>query len=657
MPLQNVVTARSRGYGDMTVLQPEAAELIRVRGLVQGVGFRPTVWRLASRYGLRGWVSNDGGGVIVSVCGRAGDIENFVDELRRTPPPLARIEAIERTPAGTAVHEGVFRIAESGAGEIRTGVVPDAAICPACRAEILDPDARRYRYPFANCTHCGPRLSIIEAMPYDRVNTTMRAFRTCPACMAEYADPADRRFHAQPIACPDCGPRVWLEPPIAGEPVDVARRLLLDGQILAVKALGGFHLACDATDAAAVARLRATKRRDAKPFALMARDFSVIRRYAMLTAEAEAVLQSAAAPIVVLDAVEPDRLPGVAPGLNTLGFMLPGTPLHYLLLQDIDRPLVMTSGNESADPPVIDDREAKRRLSAISRYALMHDREIANRVDDSVVRVMRGRSRVFRRSRGFAPAPTKLPAGFEHAPELLAMGGELKATFCLVKDGQAILSQHQGDLENDIALFKCTRSRRKRAVSGHQTDRNVVTAPHQHLNGNLAHKFGSIVGDDLRLLQRTRRLAWNPDLLQSRQRSVHGCIILSNDRFAVARIGLTDRLLDLLDRIRARQNARNSEKAGLQHGVDTCPETDLASDLGSIDHKEAQPLVDDPLLYRARQLIPNMIGIKRAVQKKHRARCGEPQNILTGQKAKLVASNESRRGDQIGSADRFGAEA
>ena len=427
--------------------EPERAELIRVRGLVQGVGFRPTVWRLANRHGLRGWVGNDSCGVTLSVCGRSADIEGFVRDLWRCPPPLARIEAIERS-ANAVMADDSFTIVPSARGEVRTGVVPDAAICPECRTELLDPAARRYRYPFANCTHCGPRLSIIEAIPYDRATTTMRAFRMCDACAAEYANPADRRFHAQPIACPECGPHVWLEPETAGDAIDAARNLLLDGRIIAIKALGGFHLACDATNADAVMRLRRAKQRDAKPFALMAGDMAIIRRYGALTDEAAAILRSPAAPIVLLDELQPELLPGVAPGLRSLGFMLPATPLHELLLQGVDRPLVMTSGNISDEPQCTGNAEAMERLHGIADHFLLHDRDIARRVDDSVVRVMEGAWRVLRRARGYAPAPLPLPPGFTSSTSVLAMGGELKAAFCLLGNGAAILSHHMGDLEN-----------------------------------------------------------------------------------------------------------------------------------------------------------------------------------------------------------------
>jgi hydrogenase maturation protein HypF len=435
--------------------QSQALEF-RVRGRVQGVGFRPTVWRIARQLGLAGEVLNDGEGVLVRVCGDQSSIETLLRRLAREPPPLARIDGIERRDyAGQLAQD--FRIAESLGGPARTQVAPDAAICSACAAELRNPGERRYRYPFTNCTHCGPRLSIATGIPYDRATTTMAPFALCAACEAEYRNPGDRRFHAEAVACPACGPTASLiafgraEPPDNGgaDAVEIAARLVARGDIVAVKGLGGYHLACDASNPEAVARLRRLKRRDAKPFALMARDLGVIRRYCAVDAIEERELTRVEAPIVLLRATGPRRLPeAIAPGLDTLGFMLPTTPLHLLLMDRFEHPLVMTSGNISDEPAVIDDAEARRRLADVASFALTHDRAIANRVDDSVVRIMRGRSRVLRRARGYAPAPLRLPRGFDHAPDLLAMGGELKATFCLVKDGAAILSQHQGDLEN-----------------------------------------------------------------------------------------------------------------------------------------------------------------------------------------------------------------
>jgi hydrogenase maturation protein HypF len=431
---------------------------IRVRGRVQGVGFRPTVWRLARELGLSGEVFNDAEGVLIRADGEESAIAAFLKRLESEPPPLACIEAIEIAGFRGAL-SGDFRIVESAGGEARTEISPDAAICPACAAEIADPLERRFRYPFTNCTHCGPRLTIIAGVPYDRERTAMASFPLCEKCRAEYEDPADRRFHAEAIACPACGPEAKLirldggpvnfRPPSALDAADAAARFIQQGEIVAIKGLGGYHLACDATNADAVARLRARKRRDAKPFALMARDIGIIRAYCAVSPEEEQWLKSAAAPIVLLRATGPNTLPdAIAPGLNTIGFMLPYTPLHLLIMRALDRPAVMTSGNFSDEPQVIGDGEARGKLRAIASYVIVHNREILNRVDDSVVRSAYGAVRVLRRARGFAPAPVKLPKGFAEAPEILAFGAELKATFCLLKNGHAILSQHQGDLEN-----------------------------------------------------------------------------------------------------------------------------------------------------------------------------------------------------------------
>ena len=431
---------------------------IRVRGTVQGVGFRPTVWRLACDEGLVGEVLNDGFGVLIRTTGNSGSISQFLTRLHTEAPPLSQIEQVE-TQVLTLLDFEDFRIAESVAGENCTRVTPDAAICAACRAEVLDPKERRYGYPFANCTHCGPRFSIVKEVPYDRANTTMADFPMCAACAGEYQQPADRRFHAQPIACPTCGPSIWLEgmdttlaDPRA--PLESAIELLKSGATVAIRGLGGFHLACDATNPEAVQRLRQRKHRYGKPFALMARDLDTIRRYCNLTPAEADLLQSPEAPIVLLSANGVEKLPdGIAPGLNTVGFMLPYTPLHLLLTQQFDRPLVMTSGNISDEPQVTSLDTARTGLRGIADAMLMHDREIANRIDDSVVKIMAGKPSLFRRARGYAPSALPLPPGFEDAPDLLAFGGELKATFCVVKDGAAILSQHQGDLE-DVSTFE-----------------------------------------------------------------------------------------------------------------------------------------------------------------------------------------------------------
>jgi hydrogenase maturation protein HypF len=447
-----------------TAILPAEGRAIRIRGLVQGVGFRPKVWRLARDCGLAGEVWNDAEGVMIRAWGRPADLDRFLRRLEDQPPPLARVDAVEWALTGDSpAHCEGFHIVLSRAGEMRTAIGPDAATCPRCVGETLDPSDRRYNYPFTNCTHCGPRLSIVRAVPYDRGNTSMAAFLLCPACRAEYGDPEDRRFHAQPTACPSCGPHAWLERFVDGrtEPqrltdcdaAEAARDLLLSGSIIAIKGLGGFNLACDACNEDAVARLRRRKRRYAKPFALMARNLDVIRRYCALDSQEEAQLKSAAAPIVILPGTGPERVAdAVAPGHVTLGFMLPNTPLHHLLLRDIDQPFVMTSGNLSQEPQCTDNAEARRLLSAIADYGLFHNRDIVNRLDDSVARFMLGKPRFVRRARGYAPAPVRLPSGFEHAGPLLALGGELKSTFCLLKDEQAILSQHIGDLEDAATL-------------------------------------------------------------------------------------------------------------------------------------------------------------------------------------------------------------
>jgi len=430
---------------------------LRVRGRVQGVGFRPAVWRMARRCGLDGEVRNDADGVLIRIAGQRAGLDEFRALLESEPPPLAQIRSVEVTNYAGSVARG-FRVAHSVAGTAHTEISPDARICDACAAEIADPGDRRYGYALTNCAHCGPRLSIVRRLPYDRERTTMAPFPMCDACLAEYRDPADRRFHAEPTACPVCGPKVRcldLADGIntGGDPIRFATERLKNGGILALKGVGGYQLACDATNEAAVALLRAGKRRDSKPFALMARDLAVIGDYAVVSPDEAHLLTGPGAPIVLLQALVPVRLPhAIAPGLGTLGFMLPASPLHALLLENFDRPVVMTSGNFTDEPQITDDGEACERLGAIASHILLHDRAIANRVDDSVVRFMAGAPRLLRRARGYAPTPIPLPVGFETAPDILAMGGEQKATFCLIKDGAAVLSQHQGDLENPVAF-------------------------------------------------------------------------------------------------------------------------------------------------------------------------------------------------------------
>ena len=412
-------------------------EIIRVRGLVQGVGFRPTVWRLARRYGLRGTVANDGDGVVIQASGASAALDDFAQALRAEPPPLARIDEIVRRHSDLVIAAPDFRIIASAVTLVSTDVAPDAATCSACLGEIFDPLSRRYRYPFTNCTHCGPRLSIVNAIPYDRARTTLASFPLCPACRAEYQTPQDRRFHAEANACYVCGPKAWLqradgkamvvEAYTMMDDVDAACTLLQRGHIVAIKGLGGFQLACDATQEVAVARLRELKRRRGKPFALMARDVDVIRRYAAVNEQEWALLSSSAAPIVLLNAGG-ERLPdAVAPGVHTLGFMLPNTALHHLMLKRMARPIVLTSGNLSDEPQCIGNGDALARLGGIAEFFLMHNRDIACRVDDSVVTIVASETRILRRARGYAPAPLQLPGfeklGFEKSPAVLALGG------------------------------------------------------------------------------------------------------------------------------------------------------------------------------------------------------------------------------------------
>ncbi len=435
------------------------AEEIRINGTVQGVGFRPTVYRIAKDLKLKGDIRNDGEGVLIRVSGSQESIEEFVTKIQQESPPLANINELKRIPCQQDLVFNDFVISDSINTAIKTQIPPDAATCEDCKQEIFDPLSRYYRYPFTNCTHCGPRLSIINAIPYDRYNTSMAMFAMCPQCREEHADIENRRFHAQPVACYTCGPQAWLER-ADGKPVTAAMFSMLDdvdavctllqkGEIVAIKGLGGFHLACDATNNAAVEKLRQRKQRYDKPFALMARDIQVIEQYCNPTPKEKELLESAIAPIVLINSplLSPSPLsPSIAPKQNILGFMLPYTPLHHLILRRMNRPIVLTSGNISDEPQCIDNQEAREKLSKIADYFLFHNREIVNRVDDSVVRVIGENVQIIRRARGYTPAPINLPSGFENAPQILAMGSELKNTFCLLRDGKAILSQHLGDL-------------------------------------------------------------------------------------------------------------------------------------------------------------------------------------------------------------------
>ncbi len=429
---------------------------LEIRGAVQGVGFRPTVYRHATELGLDGWVINDTSGVRIELEGPRGALEAFVARLRDEPPPRAIVTAQE-TAWLPAVGLAGFEIRHSdGTGPKSVAVLPDLAPCADCMADVANAADRRHGYPFTNCTHCGPRFTIVRALPYDRPNTTMAGFAMCPECRREYADPRDRRFHAQPTACPACGPRValWSDAGAVLAEGEAAWReaaaAIRAGRIVAVKGLGGFQLACDARDTAAVARLRERKAREEKPFAVMVRDLAAARALVHLDAAAEAVLASPEAPIVLAPRREGAALAsGVAPGLPTLGVMLPSTPLHHLLLAALDAPVIATSGNRHDEPIVTDEREALERLAGIADLLLVHDRPIERHCDDSVGWMREGGLALLRRARGYAPLP--LPLARDGA-NVLGVGAHLKGAVALAVGPQAFVSQHLGDLETPQAV-------------------------------------------------------------------------------------------------------------------------------------------------------------------------------------------------------------
>jgi hydrogenase maturation protein HypF len=447
---------------------PERTALeLSVRGVVQGVGFRPFVHRLALRHALAGWVRNASGDVQIAVEGPPEALLAFLRELEAEAPPLARIESVDVARAEPRVRWG-FRILPSVAEpDRRLPVSPDVATCAACLAELFDPADRRHRYPFITCTDCGPRFTVIKAMPYDRERTSMSAFRQCASCTAEYQSPGDRRYHSETNSCPTCGPRVWLVAPGNGAPevtgggaIDSAARLLRLGLIVAIRGLGGFHLAVDAWNEGAVRRLRARKHREAKPLAVMVRTLDQARALGVVGPEEERLLSSPERPVVLLRRrPEAGAAPSVAPGLDTIGVMTAYTPLHHLLLERAARPLVMTSGNVSEEPIATANTDALARLGGIADAFLLHDREIVSRYDDSVVRVVDGAPLLLRRARGYAPLPLPLPVATP--TPLMAVGPHLKNTFTLAHDGTAYVSQHIGDLENleTLAHFRDTLER------------------------------------------------------------------------------------------------------------------------------------------------------------------------------------------------------
>ena len=428
---------------------------IHVNGVVQGVGFRPFVYGLAQRLDLAGWVRNTSAGVDIELDGTREILELFIKALDDEAPPLAYIDDVSVTWKASSGFSKFEIIHSEAVKDAFQPISPDVCTCPDCLRELFDPSDRRYRYPFINCTNCGPRFTIIKDIPYDRPKTTMAPFEMCDACASEYADPLDRRFHAQPVACPACGPKVWLEGKIDEEIINyngedaikMTQDLLGRGKILAIKGLGGFHLACDANNEQAVTELRRRKLRVDKPFALMMPDIKTIDKYCLLSDKDRDLLQSYSRPIVLLER-KPEATIALeaAPRQNSLGVMLPYTPLHYLLF-DTDKfeALVMTSGNVSEEPIVTDNKDARTRLGSLADAFLLHDRDIYIRCDDSVMRVFEDEILPLRRSRGYAPFPVHL--NFE-TPALLACGAELKNTFCLTRNNYAFLSHHIGDLEN-----------------------------------------------------------------------------------------------------------------------------------------------------------------------------------------------------------------
>ncbi len=441
------------------VAEEPVARYLEISGVVQGVGFRPFVYKLAQRHGARGWVRNTSAGVQIHIEGSAASLALFIEDLRSKAPPLARIESVACAAASPQGHRDFAIIASLSQDNAYQLVSPDVATCHDCTAEIFDSEDRRFGYPFTNCTNCGPRFTIIEDIPYDRPLTTMRDFQMCPSCQREYDDPVDRRFHAQPNACPDCGPHLSLvesrDSGLASLDAQLddsaiireAAERLATGQILAIKGLGGFHLACDATNEGAVLRLRERKHRPHKPFAVMIADLDLVRQHCSVNAEEQNLLQSVASPIVLLPWLPRSSIvKSVAPDNRYLGVMLPYTPLHHLLLAAAGRPLVMTSGNCSEEPIVTQNDEAMIRLGPLADGFVLHNRDIHSRYDDSVWFVpIEGLPQPVRRARGYAPSPLRVsfPLG-----RILAAGAELKSTFCLTRDQYAFVSQHIGDMEN-----------------------------------------------------------------------------------------------------------------------------------------------------------------------------------------------------------------
>ncbi len=429
---------------------------IKINGIVQGVGFRPFIYKLANDFNITGSVINNSDGVLIKAFG--ANLNGFKDAIIPNAPKLAKIINLTSTEIDEIVPSD-FEIDFSKQGLANTFISPDAVICPDCIAEITQKDERRFGYAFTNCTNCGPRFSIIDTIPYDRKNTRMRDFIMCEQCQSEYENPMDRRFHAQPIACPKCGPHLWFEDSLGNiakdDAISIAVENLQSGKVIAIKGLSGFHLACDATNETAVELLRSRKRRPNKPFALMMRDVAAINEYISLSDIEKTALGASSAPIVLIKGRDDRIAANIAPGLKQLGFMVAATPLHYILCDAFKKPLVMTSGNLSGEPQVIGNDEAKEKLGQFIDGFLFHNREIARRLDDSVVFAHDDNSGdaiiKIRHARGFAPSPMVLPQGFENSPPILAMGAEMKSAICLLRGHEAILSHHIGELGSVLA--------------------------------------------------------------------------------------------------------------------------------------------------------------------------------------------------------------
>jgi len=423
-------------------------------GVVQGVGFRPFIYRMATKHSLSGFVQNRSDGVIVEIEGTAWSVASFISGVNTELPPLADVSGITCEDVEIQ-NDSVFRIIESEAhGPAKVLITPDIATCSECLTELFDPKDRRFRYPFINCTNCGPRLTIIKDIPYDRINTSMNCFPLCPLCGKEYENPADRRFHAEPNACPACGPSLMILDEIGNplpdkDPLQKAIDLLCDGYVLAIKGLGGFHLAVDAANDEALQRLRSRKYREEKPLAIMVKDLEAASRIAWIGNEEAALLCSPQRPIVLARKKKTREIsPAVAPGVSDLGIMLPYTPVHHMLLEKHFQALVMTSANQVDEPICITNREAIKRLHGIADYFLVHNRDILVRCDDSIASVSAGKKRMLRRSRGFAPKPIVLKKSY---PEILALGPQMKTTICILKGNLAFLSPHIGDMETPEA--------------------------------------------------------------------------------------------------------------------------------------------------------------------------------------------------------------